>query len=105
MIDAYDPCHPDGADDPDDVPGTPTSISWLDDDSFDEDWNPDSRPHLEIAPAAQDSPRAASMPGGSLPCGACGQPAASWTYIVGTGEDGNLVVDGYLVCAAHLVAA
>jgi hypothetical protein len=50
MIDPYDPIHPDGADDPDDLPGAPplTSISWLDDDDeFESEWISDFRPHLE----------------------------------------------------------
>jgi hypothetical protein len=50
MIDPYDPIHPDGADDPDDLPGAPplTSVSWLDDeDEFESEWQTDFRPHLE----------------------------------------------------------
>jgi hypothetical protein len=44
MIDPYDPIHPDGADDPEDLPGAPplTSISWLDDDDeFESEWQTD----------------------------------------------------------------
>ena len=50
MIDPYDPPHPDGADDPDDLPGGPpiVTISWLDDDDgFNEEWHSGFRPHLE----------------------------------------------------------
>lgn len=49
MIDPYDPLHPDGADDPDDLPGPPmASISWLDDDDSEgEESRSDFRPHLE----------------------------------------------------------
>jgi hypothetical protein len=50
MIDPYDPIHPDGADDPDDLPGAPplTSVSRLDDgDEFESEWQTDFRPHLE----------------------------------------------------------
>jgi hypothetical protein len=50
MIDPYDPRHPDGADDPDDLPGSPpmATISWLDDDDpFDDTSGSDFRPHLE----------------------------------------------------------
>ena len=50
MIDPYDPPHPDGADDPDDLPGGPpiVSISWLDDDNeFESEWTSAFRPHLE----------------------------------------------------------
>jgi hypothetical protein len=40
MIDPYDPHHPDGSDDDDDLPGAPPSISWLDDDDpADEEWS------------------------------------------------------------------
>ena len=40
MIDPYDPPHPDGPDDDDDLPGAPTSVSWLDDDDpADEEWS------------------------------------------------------------------
>jgi hypothetical protein len=41
----------------------------------------------------------------SMRCSACGQPAASWTYEVGTGADGSMIIDGYSVCAAHKAAA
>jgi hypothetical protein len=50
MIDPYDPPHPDGADDPDDLPGGPpiVSISWLDDgNEFESEWTSAFRPHLE----------------------------------------------------------
>jgi hypothetical protein len=50
MIDPYDPIHPDGADDSDDLPGAPpiVSISWQDDgDEFESEWRSDFRPHLE----------------------------------------------------------
>ena len=50
MIDPYEPHHPDGADDPEDIPGAApmVSISWLDDDdSFETEWVTDFRPHLE----------------------------------------------------------
>ena len=84
MLDPYDPRHPDGLDDPDDLPGSPmTSIPWLDDgDPSDEEWDTET-----------------------LACGACGSPAVTWHYLVGTGEDGNLVIDGYAVCEAHRAAA
>ena len=48
------------------------------------------------------------LPGTSvepLPCGACGQPATSWIYLVGAGAEGNADIDGYSVCAAHEAAA
>ena len=81
MIDPYDPYHPDGPDDADDLPGGPmASSSWLDGE-------------------------ARSLIAESLRCGACGQPAASWAYLVGTGEDGNTMIDGFAVCAAHQAAA
>ncbi len=41
----------------------------------------------------------------SLRCSACGQPAASWMYVVGSGADGSMVIDGYSVCEAHQAAA
>jgi hypothetical protein len=50
MIDPYDPIHPDGADDPDDLPGgfSLTSVSWLDDDDeFEAEYHSDVRPHIE----------------------------------------------------------
>ena len=40
----------------------------------------------------------------SLQCGTCGQPAASWIYVVGADADGNDVIDGHAVCAAHRAA-
>jgi hypothetical protein len=40
-----------------------------------------------------------------LPCGACGQPAATWLYLVSTGADGNTIIDGQAVCEAHRAAA
>lgn len=41
MIDPYDPPHPDGPDDSDELPGAPASVSWLDDDDdlADEEWD------------------------------------------------------------------
>ena len=50
MIDPYDPHHPDGADDPADLPAAApmVSISWLDDDdTFESEWVTDFRPHVE----------------------------------------------------------
>lgn len=85
MLDPYDPRHPDGLDDADDLPGSPmTSIPWLDDgDPSDEgEWEAET-----------------------LACGACGRPAVSWNYLVDTGANGNLVIDGYAVCEAHRAAA
>jgi hypothetical protein len=100
MIDPYDPFHPDGPDDSDDLPGGPmTTISWLDDeDSFGDDWSLD--PQLEVQERAS-----AWLSGASLPCGACGQPAASWVYAVSIGDDGMTVIDGQAVCEAHRAAA
>ncbi len=43
--------------------------------------------------------------GASLPCAACGRPAASWAYAVSIADDGSLVVDGRSVCEAHRAAA
>ncbi len=82
MIDPYgiyDPYHPDGADDPEDLPGGPmTDISWLDDeDSFDDE---------------------------AVQCATCGQPAESWIYAIGTGDGGTVAIDGYAVCSKHQAA-
>ena len=48
MFDPYDPRHPDGADDPDDLPGAPAP-SWLHDDEpdYEDDWRSDFRLVLE----------------------------------------------------------
>jgi hypothetical protein len=40
----------------------------------------------------------------SLPCGTCGQPATSWIYLTGADADGNVIIDGFAVCAAHQAA-
>jgi hypothetical protein len=77
--DSYDPYHPDGADDPEDLPGGPMiDISWLDDEDFFEDE--------------------------AVQCVRCGQPAESWIYAVGTVDGGNAAIDGYAVCAEHVAA-
>ena len=49
MIDPYDPPHPDGPVDPEDVPGPPlAAVSWLHDaEPPDEEWQSGFRPHLE----------------------------------------------------------
>ena len=49
MLDPYDPPHPDGADDEDDLPGaTLASVPWFDDeDEGDDERSSDFRPHLE----------------------------------------------------------
>lgn len=51
-----------------------------------------------------DSYASNDLPGASiesLQCGTCGQPAASWNYVLGADADGNDVIDGFAVCAAH----
>lgn len=79
--DMYEPYHPDGADDPDELPGGPAAgISWLDDED----------------PLEDDA---------SLNCGACGQPAGAWIYEVATDDDGSSVIAGFAVCTAHQAAA
>jgi hypothetical protein len=50
MIDPYDPLHPDGPVDPEDMPGPPlaTTVSWLhDEEPPDDEWQSGFRPHLE----------------------------------------------------------
>jgi hypothetical protein len=49
MIDPYDPPHPDGPVDPDDIPGPPlAAVSWLhDEEPPDDEWQSGFRPHLE----------------------------------------------------------
>jgi hypothetical protein len=49
MIDPYDPPHPDGPADPEDVPGPPlATVSWLhDEEPADDEWQSGFRPHLE----------------------------------------------------------
>jgi hypothetical protein len=56
MIDPYDPPHPDGPDDGDDLPGPPASVSWLDDDDpADEEWSSPFQPRREdLVEAALD---------------------------------------------------
>ena len=49
MIDPYDPPHPDGPVDPEDLPGPPlAAVSWLhDEEPPDDEWQSGFRPHLE----------------------------------------------------------
>jgi hypothetical protein len=48
MIDPYDPHHPDGFDDEEDLPGRPVvTLPWLDDEEpADEDWTTSILPDL-----------------------------------------------------------
>lgn len=48
MIDPYDPPHPDGPTDPEDIPLSLAASPWLDDeDSLDEEWVVQARRILE----------------------------------------------------------
>ena len=49
MFDPYDPLHPDGADDPDELPSAAPAPSWLHDDEPDDEdgWRSDFRLVLE----------------------------------------------------------